>query len=411
MRRRVVVTGMSAITAIGNGLAEYHDALLSGKGGVGPIKSFDPAGQTVNHAAEVKNFEAGDHLDRKEAKRLDRFSQFAVIVSRWAWNDAGLVDYAGDKSRCGVILGSGIGGILTMEKEHCTLLDKGPTRISPFLVPMMIGNMASGNVSIDLGLKGPNMVVVTACASSSHAMGEAFTMIRDGRADICVTGGCEAAITPLTVGGFASMKALSTRNDPTASRPFDRDRDGFVMGEGAGSLIFENYESAKARGARIYAEVLGYGATADANHITSPAPGGEGAVRSMLLAINQGGLKPEDIDYINAHGTSTPLNDKFETMAIKTVFGEHSKKLAISSTKSMIGHLLGASGSAEAVATILGIYHEFIPPTINYQNRDPELDLDYVTEGSRKARINYALSNSFGFGGQNGTLLFGKFRD
>ncbi|MDX9873022.1 MAG: beta-ketoacyl-ACP synthase II, partial [Clostridia bacterium] len=348
---------------------------------------------------------------KKEVRRMDRFTQFAVAGSIMALQDAGFTEENLPKDRTGVILGSGIGGIETLEESARVLHEKGPGRVSPFFVPMMIGNMAPGQVAISLGVTGPNVAVVTACASGTTAVGDAFRRIKYGEADVLITGGTEASITPLALAGFCSMRALSTRNDePTkASSPFDAKRDGFVMGEGAGILVLESLDSALERGARIYAEVLGFGATADAHHITAPAPGGTGAAAAMREAVASAGLKPADIDYINAHGTSTDLNDKYETMAIKAVFGEHAYKLAVSSTKSMTGHLLGAAGGVELAATVLTMQNGLIPPTINYADKDPECDLDYVPNTARKQAVQYALSNSFGFGGQNASVLVGKY--
>ncbi|QEK12024.1 beta-ketoacyl-ACP synthase II [Crassaminicella thermophila] len=411
MKRRVVVTGIGAITPIGIGKENYWNALKAGKSGIGKITRFDATNFTAQIAAEVKDFQPTDYLDKKEAKRMDRFIQYAVVASKMAVEDSGLDLENIDKNRFGVILGSGIGGIETFEKEYDKLLNKGPGRVSPFFIPMMISNMGAGQISMTLGAKGPNATVVTACASSTNAVGDAFKIIQRGDADIMVTGGTEASITPLAIAGFCTMKALSTRNDDPmkASRPFDKDRDGFVMGEGSGILILEELEHALNRGAHIYAEVVGYGMSADAHHITAPAPEGEGAARAMKNAIKDANILPEDIDYINAHGTSTPLNDKFETMAIKSVFGKHAYELAVSSTKSMTGHLLGAAGGIEAIACALAIQEDFIPPTVNYTTSDPECDLDYVPNEGRKRIVRYALSNSLGFGGHNATIILKKY--
>lgn len=408
---RVVVTGMGVISPVGIGLENFWQSLVEGKSGVGPITHFDASELSTRIAAEVKDFDAKDYIDRKEAKRMDRFTQFAVAAAKMASQDAGLEMEKLNSDRVGVVLGTGIGGIDTFEKQHKVLQDKGPGRVSPFFVPMMIANMAAGHISINLGAKGPNYTVITACASGTNAIGEAFKLLQRGDADVVITGGTEAAITPMSVSGFCSMKALSTHNDEPqkASRPFDKNRDGFVMGEGSGILILETLEHAKKRGASIYAEIVGYGATADAYHITAPAPEGEGGARAMSNALKDAGLNPSDIDYINAHGTSTPLNDKFETAAIKKVFGDNAKKVAISSTKSMIGHLLGAAGAVELITSILTINKGIITPTINYEERDPECDLDYVPNEAREANVNYALSNSLGFGGHNATLIVKKF--
>ncbi|MBZ4687144.1 MAG: fabF [Clostridiales bacterium] len=408
---RVVVTGMGVISPVGIGLENFWQSLVEGKSGVGPITHFDASELSTRIAAEVKDFDAKDYIDRKEAKRMDRFTQFAVAAAKMASQDAGLEMEKLNSDRVGVVLGTGIGGIDTFEKQHKVLQDKGPGRVSPFFVPMMIANMAAGHISINLGAKGPNYTVITACASGTNAIGEAFKLLQRGDADVVITGGTEAAITPMSFSGFCSMKALSTHNDEPqkASRPFDKNRDGFVMGEGSGILILETLEHAKKRGASIYAEIVGYGATADAYHITAPAPEGEGGARAMSNALKDAGLNPSDIDYINAHGTSTPLNDKFETAAIKKVFGDNAKKVAISSTKSMIGHLLGAAGAVELITSILTINKGIITPTINYEERDPECDLDYVPNEAREANVNYALSNSLGFGGHNATLIVKKF--
>ncbi len=411
MKNRVVITGLSAITPLGTGVEKYWQGLLEGKSGIDTIKSFDVSNFATQIAGEVKDFDAKDYLDRKEARRMDRFTQFAVAGSTMAVEDAGLKLDTIDKTRMGVVLGTGVGGMDTLEDTARLLHEKGPNRVSPFFVPMMIANMAAGQAAIALGAQGPNTTVVTACASATNAIGDAFKVIQRGDADIMVTGGTEAAIVPLALAGFCSMRALSTRNDDPqkASRPFDKERDGFVMGEGAGLLVLENLEHALKRGAKIYAEVLGHGATADAHHITAPAPGGVGAARAIRDAINDAGLRPEDIDYINAHGTSTELNDKYETMAIKEVFADHAKKLAISSTKSMTGHLLGAAGGIEMVAAALSVQNDIVPPTINYENPDPECDLDYVPNKAKNMTVRYAMSNSFGFGGQNATVLIGKY--
>ncbi|WP_129597294.1 beta-ketoacyl-ACP synthase II [Anaerophilus nitritogenes] len=411
MNRRVVITGLGPITPIGIGKEEFFKGLREGKNGVGKITKFDTEKYTTQIAAEVKNFEPTDYIDKKEAKRMDKFTQYAVAASRLAIEDSKLDLEKIDKNRFGVVVGSGIGGIETFEKEHEKLLQKGPGRVSPFFIPMMISNIGAGQISITFGAKGPNTTVVTACATSTNAVGDAFKIIQRGDADIMITGGAEASITPLAVAGFASMKALSTRNDEPekASRPFDQDRDGFVMGEGAGILILEELEHAINRDAHIYAEVVGYGMSGDAYHITAPAPEGEGAKRSMENAIKDAKILPKDVDYINAHGTSTYYNDKFETMAIKSLFKEHAYKLAVSSTKSMTGHLLGAAGGVEAIACIMALTQNFIPPTMNYTTKDEECDLDYVPNQGREANVEYALSNSLGFGGHNASILFKKY--
>jgi len=411
MRRRVVVTGLGAITPLGNTVEEFWKGLCEGKSGIDRISKFDVTEYPCQIAAEVKNFSPEEYMDKKEAKRMDRYTQFAIAASSMALKQAELKLDKVDPERFGVVLGTGIGGVETFENQAGILLTKGPGRISPFFVPMMIANMAAGQISIAFGAKGINMTVVTACASATNAIGEAFKAIRNGEADVVLTGGTEAGITPLAVAGFCAMKAVSTRNEEPqkASRPFDAGRDGFVMGEGAGILLLESYEHAVSRGAKILAEVVGYGMTADAYHITAPAPEGEGGARAMKLALKDAGVTPDMVDYINAHGTSTPYNDKYETAAIKSVFGDHAYKLAISSTKSMTGHLLGAAGGIEAVALVETLLNQFIHPTINYETKDPECDLDYVPNAGRSARVNYALSNSFGFGGQNASLLFKKF--
>jgi 3-oxoacyl-[acyl-carrier-protein] synthase II len=412
MTRRVVITGLAAISPLGTGVEKFWQGLLEGKSGIDLVTRFDVTEFPTKIAGEVKDFDPGLYMDKKEAKRMDRFTQFAVAGAKVALEDAKMDMEGLDKEKVGVILGSGIGGMETLEEQARILREKGPGRVSPFFVPMMIGNMAAGQVAIALGVTGPNITVVTACASATNAIGDAFKLIQRGGAEVVITGGTEASITPLAFAGFCSMKAMSTHNDEPqkASRPFDANRDGFVMGEGSGILILESLEHAQKRGARIYAEVLGYGTTADAHHITAPAPGGAGAAKAMAEAIRDAGIKPEDIDYINAHGTSTDLNDKYETMAIKQVFGEHAYKLAISSTKSMTGHLLGAAGGIEMVATALAVHNDIVPPTINYETPDPECDLDYVPNQARKMTVDYALSNSLGFGGHNATVVIGKFK-
>ncbi|MBF2020010.1 MAG: beta-ketoacyl-ACP synthase II [Hydrococcus sp. C42_A2020_068] len=407
--KRVVVTGLGAITPIGNNLTEYWEGLLSGRNGIAPITRFDASQHACRIAAEVKGFDPHDYLDRKDAKRMDRFSQLGVAASLQALADAKLTIDDLNADQVGVIIGTGVGGLKVLEDQQEVLLARGPSRISPFMIPMMIANMAAGLTAIHTGAKGPNTCTVTACAAGSNAIGDAFRLIQRGYAKAMICGGTEAAVTPLSMAGFASMKALSTRNeDPArASRPFDRDRDGFVMGEGAGILLLEELEQALERDAKIYAEIVGYGMTCDAYHMT--APSGQGATQAIELALKDGGLQPEAIHYINAHGTSTPANDPTETKAIKKALGEQAYKVAISSTKSMTGHLLGGSGGIEAVATVMAIACDRIPPTINLENPDPECDLDYVPGQSRAQTVEAALSNSFGFGGHNVTLAFKKY--
>lgn len=413
MNRRVVITGIGTVSPIGTGKDEFFSSLKEGKSGVSEITKFDTGDIPVKIAAEVKDFNAEDFMSKKDAKRMDLFSQYAVAAASLAIDDSELDLESIDKERFGVIIGSGIGGMATFEDQMDVYRKKGARRVSPFFIPMMIINMASGHIGIQFGAKGPNETVVTACASSTHALGDAFEVIRRGDADILVSGGTEASITEMAISGFASMKALSTRNgEPEkASRPFDRDRDGFVMGEGAGMMILEELEHAKKRGAKIYAEVVGYGMSCDANHITTPAENGEGANRAMRLALKKAGLEPEAIDYINAHGTSTHYNDLYETAAIKDLFGDHAYKLKISSSKSMTGHLLGAAGGIEACVCALAVSNDFIPPTINYENKDEECDLDYVPNKGINQEVNYALSNSMGFGGQNASIILAKYRD
>jgi len=411
LARKVVVTGIGVISPIGIGKEQFWKSLIEGKSGIDYIRSFDTTDLDTKIAGEVRDFDPESFLPRKEVRRMDRFSQLAVCASLMAIEDAGWNSEHIPRERAGVILGSGIGGIQTFEEQHQVLLSKGPQKISPFFIPMMIVNMGAANVAIRLGLKGPSSCVSTACEASTHALGEALRMIQRGDADFMIAVGAEASITPLALAGFCAMKALSTRNDEPsrASRPFDKNRDGFVMAEGACALVLEEEQIALRRGARIYAELKGYGSTCDAYHITAPDPEGEGAARSMSIAIQDAGLTVEDIDYINAHGTSTPLNDKVETLAIKKVFGERAYQVKISSTKSMTGHLLGAAGALEGAATVLSIYHGVVHPTINLEEPDPECDLDYTTHGAFTLSIRNALSNSFGFGGHNGTLVFGKY--
>ena len=409
-RRRVVITGLGAVTPIGLTAGESWQAVKNGVCGIGPITHYDPAAQKVKLAAEVKGFDPESLLGRQESKRMGRFTQFAVAAAREALSDAGFSVEQADPDRCGVILSSGIGGQAITEAEHSRGLEKGFDRISPFYVPTAICNMAAGQVAIDAGFRAMCSCPVTACAGGTNAVGDAFHYIRDGYADGMLCGGTEAAITPLAMGGFTSMKALTQNPDPNrASIPFDAERSGFVLGEGAAILLLEELEHAKARGARILAEVVGYGATCDAYHMTAPRPDGSGAAKAMEMALADGGAKPEDVDYINAHGTSTPLNDAGETAAVKTVFGDHAYKLAISSTKSMTGHMLGAAGAVEAIFTALALRDGFLPATIHYQVPDPACDLDYIPNQGREQQVEYALSNSLGFGGHNACVLFKKW--
>lgn len=413
-RRRVVVTGLGLVTPLALGVETTWENLINGKSGIGKITCFDTSAFPTQIAGEVKNFNPEDFIELKDIKKMDRFIHFAVAAATMALEDSGLKITDGNAERIGVIVGSGIGGLGTIEHYHSVLLERGPRRITPFFIQMLVINLASGQISIRFGAKGPNSAVSTACATGNHSIGDAFKIIQRGDADAMIAGGAESVITPLGIGGFNAMKALSTRNDEPekASRPFDIDRDGFVMGEGAGIMILENLQNALERGAKIYAEVVGYGMTADAYHITSPSPGGEGAARCMTIALRDGGVEPSEIDYINAHGTSTKAGDEIESNAIKTVFGEHAYKVAISSTKSMTGHLLGAAGGVEAVFSVLSIVNDIVTPTINLDNVDPECgDLDYVPHTARKMPVNYALSNSFGFGGTNACLLLKKFVD
>jgi len=408
MRERVVVTGMGVITPLGNNVKEFWDSLCAGSSGIDRITKFDVKDFPTQIAGCVKDFNPEDYMDKKDARRMDRFTQFAIAACREAMVEAGLDLDAIDKERFGVILGTGIGGIETLENQVSVFQEKGASRISPFMIPMMIANMAAGQISIITGAKGVNFTTVTACAASANAIGEAFRSIQSGYADIIVSGGSEAPLTPTSLAGFCSMKAMSTANNnpQQASKPFDANRDGFVMSEGAGILILESYSHASARNARIFAEIVGYGVTADAYHITAPAPDGEGGARAMKQALRHANISPNLVGYINAHGTSTPYNDKFETTAIKNVFGKHAFSLAVSSTKSMTGHLLGAAGAVEAIISVKSLTEQFAPPTINYVTRDPECDLDYVPNIGRKVSNDYALSNSFGFGGHNASLLF-----
>ncbi|HHU70329.1 MAG TPA: beta-ketoacyl-ACP synthase II [Thermoanaerobacterales bacterium] len=409
-KNRVVITGLGVVSPVGTGIERYWESLLNGRSGINKITKFDTTDYNVKIAGEVKDFCAEDYMDRKEARRMDRFSQFAVASTAMAIKDSQLDLEKEDPLKIGIVLGSGTGGIETMAEQFDILIQKGPRRVSPFFIPMYIPNMAAAQIAMNFNAKGPNFTVMTACAAGTHAIGEAFRLIERGDIEIAITGGSEAPITPLALAGFTSMKALSTNNEEPdkACRPFDMHRDGFVMSEGAGIIILESLEHAKKRDAKIYAELVGYGNTSDAYHITQPAPDGEGAARAIEQAINDAGIKYDMVDYINAHGTSTPLNDKLETMAIKKVFKEHSYKITISSTKSMVGHLLGAAGAVEFIATTLTVKYGIVPPTINYQTKDPDCDLDYTPNKAKAKEIIYALSNSFGFGGNNGTLLIKK---
>jgi len=411
VQRRVVITGLGLVTPVGTGVEKSWNSLIGGVSGVGPITKFDPEDQMVKIAAEVSDFEVGDFIDKKVAKHLDLFVQYAVAAAGMAIKDAGLEISEENAGRIGSIVGCGLGGLPTIEKYHRIMLERGPKRITPFFIPMVIPNMGAGQISIIYKLKGPNLSITTACAAGTHAVGEAYHSVARGDCDVAFTGGSESVICPMAVGGFNSMKALSRRNDEPqrASRPFDRDRDGFVIGEGAGILILESLEHAQARGARIYAEVAGCGLTGDGYHMAAPPDDGEGAARCMRMALERAGLAPDDIDYINAHGTSTPLNDLCETRAVKTVFGDHAYRLAMSSTKSMTGHLLGGAGGIEAVFTALAVHHQTAPPTINLDNPGEGCDLDYVANEARRMEIRAALSNSFGFGGTNAVLALRRF--
>ena len=410
-KRRIVITGVGVISPIGIGKDSFFKSLKEGQSGVDIISKFDTEGLPTKIAAEVKNFDPIAFIDKKEAKRMDRYTQFAVAASKMAIEDASLDLNTIDEDRFGVCIGSGIGGLETLENQHKVMMKKGPGRVSPFFIPMMISNMGAGHISMTFKAKGPNMTVVTACASATNAIGEAFRIIQRDDADIMITGGTEASITPIAIAGFCSMKALSDNNeDPKgASKPFDKNRDGFIMGEGSGILILEDLEHAIKRGARIYGEVVGYGSTADAYHITAPAPDGEGAYKAMKKAVADADINPEKIDYINAHGTSTEMNDKFETMAIKRLMGDYAYKVPISSTKSMTGHLLGAAGGIEAIACLMAINEGVIPPTINYNIKDENCDLDYVPNHARKVEVSYAMSNSLGFGGHNASIILKKY--
>lgn len=409
--RRVVVTGVDVISPLGVGVERTWREVVEGRSGIRRITRFDPTGFPVQIAGEVPDFNPEAFIEKKEIKKMDTFIQYALAASLMAVRDAGLEITEGNAERVGVYIGAGIGGLPAIEHWHGVLKEKGPERVTPFFIPMVIINLASGQVSIALGARGPNSCAVTACATGTHSIGDAYRIIQRGEADAMIAGGTESTITPLCIAGFNAMKALSTRNDSPerASRPFDKDRDGFVVGEGAGVLVLEEMEMARRRGARIYAEVVGYGMNSDAYHITTPSPDGEGASRCMEVALESGGIVYDEVDYINAHGTSTYYNDLYETMAVKRVFKDHSKRLAISSTKSMTGHLLGAAGGLEAVLTVLAIYHGIMPPTINYETPDPDCDLDYVPNKAREKKIRVAMSNSFGFGGTNATLVFRRF--
>ncbi|MBJ6727626.1 beta-ketoacyl-ACP synthase II [Geomesophilobacter sediminis] len=406
--RRVVVTGVGVVSPLGTGNSKNWEAITSGTSGIAPITRFDASDLPVKIAGEVKDFDAEAFIDKKEIKKMDLFIQYSLAAAQFAMDDSGLQITDENAERVGVLVGAGLGGLPAIEKYHSALLEGGYKKISPFFIPMLIINLAPGHISIRFGAKGPNVSSVSACATGTHSIGDAYHMIARGDADAMIAGGCESTVTPLGIGGFAVMKALSTNNDdPTrASRPFDKDRDGFVLAEGAGIVILEEYEAAKKRGAKIYGEVVGYGLSGDAYHLTAPAPGGEGAARCMKMALRNAGINPEQVTYINAHGTSTPFNDLYETMAIKAVFGDHAKKVMVSSTKSMTGHLLGAAGGIEAVFSLMAMKNGVVPPTINYTTPDPECDLDYVPNTARQATIEYAMSNSLGFGGTNASLLF-----
>jgi 3-oxoacyl-[acyl-carrier-protein] synthase II len=407
----VVITGIGLVSALGLGTRETWAALLAGQSGVIRVTRFDITGYAAQIAAEVNGFDPLNWIEKKDIKKMDLFIQYAIAAAQFAMDDSKLAITPENAPAVGAFIGSGIGGFITIEREHEALLKGGPRKVSPFFIPSAIINLASGQVSIRFGAKGPNLATCTACSASAHALGESYEIIKRGDADAMIAGGSEAAITPMSLGGFAQLRALSTRNDEPgrASRPFDKDRDGFIIGEGAGVLILEELEHARRRGASVYAEIVGYGSTSDAYHMTAPSEDGDGARRAMAMAVRKAGISPDQVDYINAHGTSTPYNDKLETLAIKNCFGEHARKLAISSTKSMTGHLLGGAGGLEAGISALAVFHDEVPPTINLDNPDPECDLDYVPHTSRKMRVRYALSNSFGFGGTNAALLFKKY--
>ncbi|MGB6369955.1 MAG: beta-ketoacyl-ACP synthase II [Atribacterota bacterium] len=412
MTNRVVITGLGPVTPIGTGKNKFWQSLIQGKCGIDMISYFDAKEYPTKIAAELKDFDCSNYISTKEANRMDKSTQFSIVAAMLALEDSKLKITEKDSYSTGVIIGSGIGGIGTFEKQHKILLEKGPGRVSPFFVPMMISNISAGEIAIKIGAKGPNGVITTACASSTHALGIALKLLQRGDAQIIISGGTEAAISPMALAGFCKMRALSTQNDHprNASKPFDKERDGFIMGEGAGILILETLQHAKERNANIYAEIFGFGMTADAYHITAPAPEGEATAKAIEIALKDAKIKPSMVDYINAHGTSTPLNDKLETLAVKRVFGEHAYDLKISSNKSMTGHLLGASGGVEAISTALTIKNDIIPPTINYNSPDPECDLDYVPNESEKKIVDYAISNSFGFGGHNGVIVLGKYK-
>jgi len=407
-KRRVVVTGVGAVTPLGNTAEETWEAICKGESGIGAITRFDASEFSTRIAAEVKGFIPETYIEKKECKKMDTCIHYAIAASIMALENAGVQITEANTQRTGVIIGTGMGGLATIERYHTVLHERGPGRVSPFFFPMTLPNMAAGQVAIYLGARGPNSCVTTACAAANHAIGDAFKIIQRGDADVMIAGGTEAVVTPLAVAAFGNMKALSTRNDDPkrASRPFDRDRDGFVMGEGAGILVLEEREQAKQRGARIYAEIVGYGMTGDAFHMTMPDPDAQGVARCIQMALTDAGIRPEEVDYINAHGTSTPYNDKHETLAIKQVFGEHAYRLAVSATKSMTGHLLGAAGGIEAIFTALAMYHGILPPTLNQERPDPECDFDYVPHYARYQKVQVALSNSFGFGGTNAILVF-----
>lgn len=411
LSRRIVVTGLGVVSPLGVGVEKNWDALMKGRSGVGKITRFDASELPSQIAGEARDFQPEDFIEKKEIKKMDLFIQFSLACSEMMMKDANFGDNGHDKERMGVLIGVGMGGLNAIEKYHILMMKSGYKKVSPFFIPMLISNLAAGQVSMRYGFKGPNSCVTTACAAGSHAIGDAFRIIQRGEADVMIAGGAESALTPLALAGFCVMRALSTRNDdPTkASRPFDKERDGFVMSEGAGLVLLEELEFAKKRGAKIYGELVGYGMTGDAYHLTMPEPNGKEVARCMKNALNDAGVSPEEVDYINAHGTSTPLNDKFETLAIKKVFGEHAYKVAVSSTKSATGHLLGGAGGVEAVYTLLAMNRSTIPPTINFEVEDPDCDLDYVPNKPRKKDINIAISNSFGFGGTNACLVFRKY--
>ena len=408
--RRVVATGVGVVSPLGNGVEQNWTALVNGQSGIGPITRFDASDFPVKFAGEVKGFDVEQYVDKKESRKMDLFIHYAMAAADMALADSGLLITEENAERVGVVVGSGMGGLPAIERYHQAMMEGGYRKIGPFFIPMSIINLAPGQISIKCGAKGPNLSPVSACATGTHSIGDAFRMIQRGDADAVIAGGCESTVCPLGIGGFAVMKALSDRNDDpqAASRPFEKNRDGFVLAEGAGIVVLEEYESAKRRGARIYGEVAGYGLTGDAYHLTAPSPNGEGAARCMRMALRTAGVNPEEVDYINAHGTSTPFNDLYETLAIKGVFGEHARKVMISSTKSMTGHMLGAAGGVEAVFSLLAMGRGVVPPTINYVEPDPECDLDYVPNQARQADVKIAISNSFGFGGTNATLLFRK---